>query len=608
MSDRDPTDRASADESLLQFLYQAPIGLVRFAPDGTVDLMNPTAAALLMPIAPRADLGDLFVAMSDVFPGLRALVAERGLHPGDVVCDGLRIGLPDGRTVSLQVQRLDTRSLVASIVDATHEIARERDRVAAEVRDAVRTDALTGLPVREAFRDAVRAALEAAADGCGPVVLHVGLDRFSRLNVLFGRETGDSVLREVADRLVRTVRTHSPRGASPTLARLGGDEFAVLLPAVGAPSDATRLATRVVDALARTDASGDGRLPVTVSIGVAAADAGLAAHDAETLLQRASLGLAAAKAEGGHRWRRFDPAMEARARVRGGLEIDLRDALARDELFVVYQPYVRLAAGEADAPEPAGVEALVRWRHPERGIVPPGEFIEVAEHSGLIVPLGRFVLETACRQLAQWRRTLGPDAPSRVSVNLSAGQLGDDAAIVSTVSRVLHDTGLPAHALQLEVTETMAAQDPKARARLAELRALGVRLALDDFGTGYSSLSSLHELPVDVVKVDRSFVTRLEDSAHHRALVEATVLVARSLGLQTLAEGIETPGQAEALVALGCDKGQGYLYARPLPADELVGWLRRSAEARTGLAHAREQCAANAAAGSSYPGAAKETL
>ena len=218
------------------------------------------------------------------------------------------------------------------------------------------------------------------------------------------------------------------------------------------------------------------------------------------------------------------------------------------------------------------MEALVRWRHPERGIVPPVEFIEIAEETGLIGMLGEWVLRESCRQMAAWRRMLGARAPRTMSVNLSRAQVVEPS-IVETVARALTASGLDAGALQLEVTESLAAQDALTLQRLTELKALGLTLALDDFGTGYSSLASLHLMPIDVVKIDRSFVSQVVTSAHHRVLIEAVSRVARSLGMKTVAEGIETAEQAAVLMTLDCDKGQGYFYSRPLPGKDATAWL-----------------------------------
>jgi EAL domain-containing protein (putative c-di-GMP-specific phosphodiesterase class I) len=251
----------------------------------------------------------------------------------------------------------------------------------------------------------------------------------------------------------------------------------------------------------------------------------------------------------------------------------LRVALVESQLFVVYQPVVALqpGAGPTFGVE-FGVEALVRWRHPVRGVVPPLDFIGVAEECGLIGALGDFVLATACRLFVHWQQQLGPQAPRMLAVNLSRAQLSQ-RGWVSTVQQILQDTGMDPQRLQFEVTESLAAQDESVQARLHELKALRLTLALDDFGTGYSSLASLHLLPVDTVKIDRSFVSKADTSHHHRVLIEATVRVAGSLGMSTVAEGIETEAQAAVVRQLGCEKGQGYLFSRPLPAGDVAGWL-----------------------------------
>ncbi|WP_250474989.1 EAL domain-containing protein [Caballeronia sp. GAFFF1] len=258
------------------------------------------------------------------------------------------------------------------------------------------------------------------------------------------------------------------------------------------------------------------------------------------------------------------------------MENDLRRAIVDQELFVVYQPVVMLELTvdrRAFPPHAAAVEALVRWRHPVRGVVPPAEFIGVAEECGAIGALGEFVLDTACRQFVAWKRDLGRLAPRLLAVNLSRAQL-NDGGFVAYVSRTLHDSGMDPAELQLEVTESLAAQDESVQARLRQLKELGLTLALDDFGTGYSSLSSLHQLPVATVKIDRSFVSQAVESAHHRVLIEATVRVAVSLNINTVAEGVESDAQASVVRALGCEKGQGYFFSKPLLPESLVDWLR----------------------------------
>ena len=300
--------------------------------------------------------------------------------------------------------------------------------------------------------------------------------------------------------------------------------------------------------------------------------------DADGLLRDADTAMYEAKRSGRGRWVLFEPRMQTQVTQRATLEADLHEALVRDELFVVYQPVLALD-GAGTAPGCAGVEALVRWRHPARGLVAPGQFINVAEETGLIGALGLFVLQTACRQFMRWRLDLGPQAPGLLAVNLSVAQLRQPD-LVDQVRQVLADCAMPPACLQLEVTESLAAQDPAALGRLRALKALGVGLALDDFGTGYSSLSCLHQLPVDTVKIDRSFVMEAERSEYHRALIEATVRVARTLRMATVAEGIETTEQSAMVQALGCDLGQGYLHCRPLDAEVLTPWLAARAPLR----------------------------
>ena len=314
-----------------------------------------------------------------------------------------------------------------------------------------------------------------------------------------------------------------------------------------------------------------GAVPVhsSVSVGVMVGDG--SAAEAEAVLQDTSLAMKEAKRSGGARHCFFEPSMKKRARERAGLESELRLAIQEGQLFVVYQPITHLGDGSV-----AGFEALVRWQHPLRGVVSPLEFIGVAEETGLIGPLGAYVLNAACRQFSVWSKQMGASAPRLLSVNLSRAQL-NEPTLVDEVRHALKTHGVAPERLQLEITESLAAENPVIQARLHELKALGVLLALDDFGTGYSSLASLHLWPVDVIKIDRSFVSQVTSSAHHRVLVEATVRVARSLGMGTVAEGIETEEQAGVLHALECDKGQGYLYAKPLSAEAATCWLAERA-------------------------------
>ncbi len=570
-------DGLGAHEALMQFLYRAPIGLVSAKLDGTVEMINPKAAQLLMPIA--RDLDNLFDVFAELAPELltRAMAFE---HASGPICQSLRVNVPalagrPARVLSIDLTKLDGTSLMAVIDDTTLDSEREEQNLARQLRHAARVDTLTSLPNRTALLEQVRGVLdlEAIDDGYEFAVLYLNCDRFGQINDGFGRPVGDEVLAMVAGRLRATLRPHDCVGRSSAndtvAARVSGDEFVVLLQGLAHGADVHLVASRLLEALARPYVVGTHQLFCSASIGIVTRrhDTG----DADALLQDASIAMDAAKRAGGARYVVFESSMRERAVQRGGIEVELRRAIADRQLFVVYQPVVGLRVdGVID--RMAGVEALVRWRHPTRGVVPPIEFIGVAEETGLIGRLGDFVLETACRQFVEWRRTLGDRAPRLLAVNLSRAQLVDEA-FVGSVHDVLVATGMPASQLQLEVTESLAAQDEDVQQRLHDLRSFGITLALDDFGTGYSSLSSLHLLPVGTVKIDRSFVHLADTSAHHRVLIEATVRVARSLGMGTVAEGIETQAQAAVIRALGCDKGQGYLFGRPLTSEDATAWL-----------------------------------
>ncbi|MEQ1659039.1 MAG: GGDEF domain-containing phosphodiesterase, partial [Hylemonella sp.] len=280
----------------------------------------------------------------------------------------------------------------------------------------------------------------------------------------------------------------------------------------------------------------------------------------------ADIAMYEAKRQGRGRYEMFEPSMRKRVHDDAELENDLRQAVDKGEIHVVYQPMIELGSGRL-----VGMEALARWSHPQRGPVSPLTFIPVAEATGMIGRLGEFVLKTACHELVRLRALLGEQAPETVSVNLSRAQLRQ-AGFTAKLSELLYSAGLAPGALMLEVTESLAAQDEGMQAILREIRALGVSLSLDDFGTGYSSLSCLHELPVNQVKIDRSFVSEALTSNYHRVMIAATISMARTLGLQTVAEGIETTEQAALMADLGCGKGQGYLYSRPLSAQDIESW------------------------------------
>ncbi len=422
-------------------------------------------------------------------------------------------------------------------------------------------DALTGLPNRGLVLDRAEQALARTARRQGMVTgaLFLDVDNFKHVNDNLGHAAGDELLQVIAQRLQQTMR------GQDTVGRLGGDEFVVLVEAGAHESIVDVLADRLVEALREpVELTGGKIVTVTVSIGVAVGR--YATPDA--LLRDADLALYAAKAAGRDRYSLFDASMQDDVEGRVALEVDLASALSGDQFFLVYQPIFDVESGRIE-----GAEALLRWRHPVRGIVAPDAFIPLAEESGLIVPIGQWVLEQACERASAWHaagREIG------VSVNVSAHQLGRED-FVQHVRSALERSGLEPAALMLEVTETTVMRDVGAACEhLEEIKALGVRVAIDDFGTGYASLSQLQLLPADILKVDRSFIAALDGGAQSHDLLQAILGVGRSLSLRVIAEGIETEGQLATVRGMGCEMVQGYLLGRPGPAEVVEGLIARS--------------------------------
>lgn len=571
-------------ETLMQFLYRAPVGLVQTTLDGDIEMINPMTASLLLPVSRSGALDNLFDVLEDTAPQLRGMAAAFDQVSGSI-CESLRIELPAlpgssrPRVLGISLLKLDADRLMAMISDATLEVQREQQVLACRLIEAGRVDSLTQMPNRAVVCDLIERTIGRATygPGCDMAVLFINCDRFKRINDTLGHAAGDEILGLIANRLRSTLRQHvrAARAAveESMAARIGGNEFVVVLCDLQFPDDVHAVAQRLLAVLAQPYGIRSEQVDCPVSMGVL-----LQPHirgDAETVLRDAGTAMLEAKRAGGARYVVFEPAMAERAALRRGIERELRRAIGAGELFVVYQPVVGLAVDPASLSfdRGAGVEALVRWRHPTRGMVPPLEFIGLAEECGLIGELGDVVLATACREFVHMKNTLGPRAPRLLAVNLSRGQLSRPG-FAQSVGQVLERSGMTAGSLQLEITESLAAQDSTVRAALMHLKALGMTLALDDFGTGYSSLSSLHQLPVDTIKIDRTFVSDAVTSAHHRVLIEATVRVAKSLSMSTVAEGIETAEQAAVVRHLGCEKGQGYYFSEPLPAARLCEWLQ----------------------------------
>jgi diguanylate cyclase (GGDEF)-like protein/PAS domain S-box-containing protein len=443
--------------------------------------------------------------------------------------------------------------------------ALERHTADEALRHRVLHDPLTGLPNRLSFLDSLRDALRRATASGSPVgVLFLDLDHFKLINDTTGHHAGDDLLRAVAPRL----RAHLRPG--DIVARFGGDEFGVLVDRLADEEEAMAIADRVADAFTEPYSMGGADHFVTASIGVAVArPAGREPVDADLLIRDADAAMYRAKERGRGRCEMFDAEMRARAVQRLEVERELRHALDRDELELRYQPVVALGNGEI-----VGLEALVRWRHPERGVLDPGEFMEVAEDSGLIEPIGRWVQETACRQALGWHDLRPDKRPLDISVNLSARQVAH-RDLTGSIEEMLTGTGLDPVNLRLEVTESVLVEESAtASATLKALSEMGVGLVLDDFGTGYSSLAYLNRFPFDALKIDRSFIEGLGIEQERTAIVEAVIGMARALSLDAIAEGVENDAQLDELRRLDCDYGQGHLFSRPLTAEQVTRMLR----------------------------------
>jgi diguanylate cyclase (GGDEF)-like protein/PAS domain S-box-containing protein len=417
-------------------------------------------------------------------------------------------------------------------------------------------DPLTQLPNRRLLLERIQAALQAHSRDrqCG-ALLFIDVDNFKDLNDTLGHQMGDELLRQMAHRLTSCIRTQD------TLARQGGDEFVVMVQGLStampdAVQQARQVAEKILQRLREPYVLENQQYNSSVSIGVAMMEAGTINQD--TLLRQADLAMYRAKADGRNTARFFDPQMQALVSERTAIEADMRSGITAGEFVLHYQPQVD-AQGQVFA-----VEALARWNHPKRGLVPPAEFIGVAESSGLILPLGEWLLDAACRQLVSWADKV--DTAHRIiAVNVSARQF-KQTHFVQFIQSALSTTGAPAHRLELELTESLLVEDvASVVAKMNALKALGVRLSLDDFGTGYSSLSILKRLPLDQLKIDQSFVRDLLTDAQDASIVQAIVSLGQSLHLQVIAEGVETEAQRDALLALGCTNFQGYLFGRPAP-------------------------------------------
>jgi diguanylate cyclase (GGDEF)-like protein/PAS domain S-box-containing protein len=459
---------------------------------------------------------------------------------------------------------------VAGLVATAHDIT-ERKAFEEQLTRQAFHDSLTGLPNRLLFRDRLDQALARAGRRHGDVgLVFLDLDNFKQINDSLGHGAGDELIREAAQRLRECVREED------TLARLGGDEFVILLDFLTEEAEAICLADRITARFGEPFRFAGKGYVVSISIGIVtrgAEDDGAEDGGAENMLRDADIAMYRAKSSGKARYVIFDPVMHTDALARLEFESELREAIGRDELVVHYQPIVEL-----DGARISEVEALVRWQHPVRGSISPMDFIPIAEETGLIVPLGQWVLEQACRQVAAWQVRYPMIPPLTVSVNLSPRQF-ENRGLLDDVKRALTQSGLAPTSLKLEITESTIMRDVEATvSTMGQLKALGVHLAIDDFGTGYSSLAYLKRLPLDVLKIDRSFVSGIGLDREDRAIVKAIISLAKSLKLSVTAEGIETEEQSSLLREWACEQGQGYYFARPLNSADFATLLRKTVQ------------------------------
>jgi len=493
-----------------------------------------------------AIVGGGVLALASVFDGFEFLVEWSRQHE--------EYELDEVFTLLMIISVAVSVFTVRRIADLRREIAR---RGAAEVsmRHMALHDALTGLSNRLLFGECLArevSRLDRRNGFCA--VLCLDLDRFKQVNDILGHGTGDALLKVVAERLQHNVRDMD------TIARLGGDEFAIVHPLLRRPDDAAQLAERLVHCLAEPYQLGDEQVVIGVSIGIAVAED--ASVDAEDLIRRADVALYRAKEEGRGTFRFFEEDMDARLIERRNLEHDLRTALEHEQLQVHYQPLIDLASGEVTS-----FEALVRWSHPERGLVPPCDFIPLAEETGLILRLGEYVLRKALEAAITWPNGIG------VAVNLSSMQFSH-SDVVDCVRKALAASGLAASRLELEITESILLEDTESTLdTLQRLKGLGVRIAMDDFGTGYSSLSYLRRFPFDKIKIDGSFVSGLGSKSEDAAIVRAVIDLGQSLGMVATAEGVETEEQMRLLQAAGCGQAQGFLLGRPMPGENVPAFV-----------------------------------
>ncbi|MGB3723783.1 MAG: EAL domain-containing protein [Pacificimonas sp.] len=556
-----------ADRSLTSLAAQGvidslPIGLLLFRPDpnGAPICVEANATFTAWAGAKPHSLTGLPLRRLPLLGSCRALIRyihsclDGAMIPSgelawDVEADGQE------RNLSASIVSLNGQ-LIVSVRDRSTEIRAER-----HLRMTMMSDDLTGLPNRLQFSELVEDAITARGDNHAAVLL-INIDRFKRINDSLGHVVGDEFLIALARRLGTCIR------GGDQLARLGGDEFAILLTNMTEEAETGDIVGRLHRRLGDPFPLSGGEVYASATIGIATTMS--SENHVEDMMRDANFALHQAKKAGASGVQLYKPQDHNLARERFRMEADLRRAIDNNDLTLAFQPLIDLNSGQI-----CGVEALSRWTCEKRGLVSPVDFIPIAEESGLIVPLGRWALNTACARLAQWRRDVPGAETLHLAVNVSGIQLVRDD-IVEAVSAALRNSGLPGSALKIELTESAVVTNPeRARFVFGKLKALGCMIAMDDFGTGHSSLSYLQTLPIDILKIDRSFVDGMLESEDSQNIIRAILSLSRALGMSTVAEGIETEGQMRALALAGCDVGQGYWFDKPLSEEDLIARLSR---------------------------------
>jgi diguanylate cyclase (GGDEF)-like protein len=565
------------DDPMIRVLVTETLQQLGFAVEETEN--GNEALDFLRRCQPDVVLMDVLMPEMDGFQACQALRAlPQGRHVPVLMMTGLddiasidhafEVGATDFITKPLNYAILGHRVRYLLRTMQAFENVRKSKK---EIHHLAFYDALTNLPNRRLFGDRLQQAVEMARRNNNLMgILFIDIDNFKRINDSFGHSVGDKLLRTVASQLVTCLRRSDSVGRDLddeliSVARLGGDEFTVLLSHLEKAEDAARIAKRIIDAVSVPFLIGDEEVVVTPSIGIAVFP--YDGEGVEELVKNADTAMFHAKENGKNNYQFYTNSMSATAFERLTMESALRKGLGNGEFEMYYQPKIDLASNKT-----VGLEALVRWNHPEMGLVSPADFIPLAEDTGLIVPLGEWVFRTVCSQMQSWSNA--GQQPLRVAVNLSACQFRQ-TMLRQLIKRVLYETGVVPELLELELTESVIMDDIQASSTLLrEFKEMGVHISMDDFGTGYSSLSLLKRLPLDTLKIDQSFVRDITTDSDDAAIVHAVISLAHSLRLRVIAEGVETREQLEFLRERGCDEVQGFLYSRPLPVAEIEKWLR----------------------------------